>query len=94
MIPQAQPTISFATRVPVEVDARRRRLQRQTGCAVPDLLDKALRALEISLNSADNAPAGRALTPEQEAATPMTLNVKRPHRDGEGANHSRSPKRE
>jgi hypothetical protein len=70
MARQAQPTISFASRVPSEVDARRRRLQRQMGCTVPDLLDKALRALEGSLNSADNAPVGRALTAEQEVRQP------------------------
>lgn len=70
MARQAQPTISFASRVPSEVDARRRRLQRQMGCTVPDLLDKALRALEGSLNSAANVPVGRALTPEQEARQP------------------------
>ena len=51
MTRQAQPTISFASRVPAEVDARRRRLQQQIGCTVPDLLDAALRALERSLNT-------------------------------------------
>jgi hypothetical protein len=49
MTRQAQPTFSFASRVPAEVDARRRRLQRRIGCTLLDLLDKALRALERSL---------------------------------------------
>jgi hypothetical protein len=57
MIRQAQPTISFASRVPSDVDARRRRLQRQMGCTVPDLLDKALRALERTLNTRDDPSA-------------------------------------
>src|SRR5262249_44362272 len=52
---QAQPTVSFASRVPAEVDARRRRLQEQIGCTLPDLVDKALRALEHSLNNGTHA---------------------------------------
>lgn len=70
MIRQAQPTISFASRVPGEVDARRRRLQRQIGCTVPDLLDKALRALECALNTADSTPASRGLSPHQQTPQP------------------------
>ena len=50
--PQAQPTVAFATPVPAEVDALRRRLQRLTGDTVPDLVTKALKALEYSLGGA------------------------------------------
>jgi len=35
--------------VPTEIDALRRRLQRLTGDTVPDLVTKALKALEHSL---------------------------------------------
>ena len=51
--PQAQPTVAFATRVAIEDDARRRRLQAQIGCTVPDLISRALEALEDSLAARD-----------------------------------------
>ena len=51
---QAQPTISFASRVPAEVDRRRRRLQAQIRCTMPELFSVALQALERSLNSGPN----------------------------------------
>jgi hypothetical protein len=68
MIRQAQPTVSFTARVTSEVDERRRRLQRQMGCALPGLLDKALRVLEYCLSTPDNASTARALSREQEAS--------------------------
>jgi hypothetical protein len=40
---------SFATRVDPNVDARRRRLQRQLDCTTTDLVDRALRALEADV---------------------------------------------
>jgi hypothetical protein len=40
------PTCSFATRVRLDVDERRRRLQRLLDCTVPDLIDQALAALD------------------------------------------------
>jgi hypothetical protein len=51
MRPPSQPTVNFFTRVPVEVDERRRRLQAQTGYSVPRLVDEALRCLEDRLQS-------------------------------------------
>ena len=48
--PLPTPTVPLAARVPLEVDALRRRLQRLTGDTVPDLLTKALRALKHSLS--------------------------------------------
>jgi len=63
MTRQAQPTVSLASRVPTDVDARRRRLQQQIGCTVPDLLDKALRALERALNRGNDGSDDIATNP-------------------------------
>ena len=63
MTRQAQPTVSLASRVPTDVDARRRRLQQQIGCTVPDLLDKARRALERALNRGNDGSDDIATNP-------------------------------
>jgi hypothetical protein len=42
----AKPSVAIAARVSCETDARRRRLQEQLQCTVPDLIDRALLALE------------------------------------------------
>ncbi len=47
----AQPKVNFYTQVSVDVDARRRRIQAQTGYPLPRLIDEALSALELSLDS-------------------------------------------
>jgi hypothetical protein len=47
----AQPAISLSTRVSVETDERRRRLQARTGYSVPRLVDEALRNLEDRLQT-------------------------------------------
>jgi hypothetical protein len=57
--PRAQATVAFASRVPTEVDERRRRLQARIGCTVPVLISKALQALEHSLLSRDNSDIER-----------------------------------
>jgi hypothetical protein len=58
---QGQPTVSFAGRVSAEVDARRRRLQERIGCTMTDLVDRALKALERSLDSnCDSSDKGTA----------------------------------
>jgi hypothetical protein len=65
----AQPTVALATRVPIEVDARRRRLQEQTGKTVPELIDQAFLLLECSLNRATgNRSAGTDLQPQPNAS--------------------------
>jgi hypothetical protein len=48
---RAQPKVNFYTQVSVAVDARRRRIQEQTGYPLPRLVDEALRALELSLDA-------------------------------------------
>jgi len=58
--PQAQPTVAFAARVAISDDARRRRLQAQIGCTVPDLISMALDALEHSLNGEGCSDGERA----------------------------------
>jgi hypothetical protein len=49
MRPQAKPGVNFFTRVDIETDDRRRRLQERTGYSVPRLVDEALRNFEDSL---------------------------------------------
>jgi hypothetical protein len=58
--PQAQPRVALATRVPIEVDALRRRLQQRTGDTVSKLIGRALRALERSLSGEGCSDGERA----------------------------------
>jgi hypothetical protein len=58
--PTAQPTVAFASRVSTDVDARRRRLQQQIGCTVPDLISMALEALERALDAGRNGSGNSA----------------------------------
>jgi hypothetical protein len=51
MRPPAQPAVNFFTRVSVETDERRRRIQARTGYSVPRLVDEALRSLEDRLQT-------------------------------------------
>jgi hypothetical protein len=48
---QAQPTVAFATRVAIEDDLRRRKLQAMIGCTMPQLIAMALAELERSLDA-------------------------------------------
>jgi hypothetical protein len=57
MRPPAQPAINFFTRINIETDKRRRRLQERTGYPAPRLVDEALRAFETDL---DRNPHKRA----------------------------------
>lgn len=47
---QAKPGMNFFTRVDLETDERRRRLQQRTGYSLPRLVDEALRELEANLD--------------------------------------------
>jgi hypothetical protein len=58
--PRARSTVSRATRVPIEDDARCRRLQQQIGCTTPHLISKALEELERSLNASRNGSANES----------------------------------
>jgi hypothetical protein len=69
----AQATIAFSARVPVEDDARRRRLQARMGCTVRDLISRALAELE------------RALDAEALDASPTTDREKKMPRPETGA---------
>jgi hypothetical protein len=51
---EAQATVAFATRVPTDVDARRRRLQRETRCTLSELIEQALVALDRLDHGRDN----------------------------------------
>jgi hypothetical protein len=44
-----KPAVSFFTRVDLETDARRRRLQERTGKTLPNLVAEALRLMELEL---------------------------------------------
>jgi hypothetical protein len=45
----AKPSISFSTRVDLDTDKRRKRLQRKYGLTGPELVRRALEALEAAL---------------------------------------------
>jgi methionyl-tRNA formyltransferase len=49
MRPQAKPGVNFFTRVDIETDDRRRRLQERTGYSAPRLVGEALRDFEDNL---------------------------------------------
>jgi hypothetical protein len=66
--PAAQPTISFATRVPLDVDARRRLLQQKIGCTVSELIDRALTELERSFCTGHLQPMEKRPDGEQRGA--------------------------
>jgi hypothetical protein len=51
MRPRAKPLVGLGTRVPVETDDLRRRLQARTGDDLPELISKALSALERELGA-------------------------------------------
>jgi hypothetical protein len=46
-----QPAFNFTTRVNPETDERRRRIQRALRCPTPDLVSRALQALEADITS-------------------------------------------
>jgi hypothetical protein len=46
---QAKPAVNFFTRVDIETDDRRRRLQERTGYSAPRLVGEALRIFENNL---------------------------------------------
>ena len=48
---QAKPGVNFFTRVDLETDDRRRRLQQRTGLSAPRLIADALRELEAHLET-------------------------------------------
>ena len=62
----ARPTVSLATRLSLEDDARRRRLQQLTGDKVPVLIARALQLLEHALNSAGGNRASKTELPPAE----------------------------
>jgi hypothetical protein len=43
---RAKPSVAFATRVDLDTDECRRRLQQRTGLSTPDLLRQAMRLFE------------------------------------------------
>jgi hypothetical protein len=47
---QAKPAVNFFTRVDIETDDRRRRLQERTGYSAPRLVGEALRIFETILS--------------------------------------------
>jgi hypothetical protein len=54
MRPQAKPGVNFFTRVDLETDDRRRRLQERTGLSAPGLIAEALRELEAHLEASSD----------------------------------------
>ena len=60
MRPQAKPGVNFFTRVDIETDDRRRRLQQRTGYSVPRLVGEALREFEDNLVGGLNETERRA----------------------------------
>ena len=56
---RAKPTVAFATRVDPATDERRRRLQELTGRTTPELINDALKLLEIQLK-AERSVSGSA----------------------------------
>jgi hypothetical protein len=56
---RAKPGVNFFTRVDLETDERRRRLQQRMGYSAPRLVDEALRAFEAHLD--DNMARARQL---------------------------------
>ena len=54
------PSFSLATRIPVDTDERRRRLQRTLDCSVPDLVDRAFKALEEKIERDHHQPQAAA----------------------------------
>jgi hypothetical protein len=70
--PAAQATVAFASRVPADVDAQRRRLQARLGCSMGALIAQALHALEASIHNdlKKNAPANRGETESPDVSTP------------------------
>jgi hypothetical protein len=56
MRPQAKPGVNFFTRVDLETDDRRRRLQERTGLSAPRLIANALREFEARLEASCEPP--------------------------------------
>ena len=56
MRPQAKPGVNFFTRVDLETDDRRRRLQERTGLSAPRLIANALREFEARLEASWEPP--------------------------------------
>jgi hypothetical protein len=52
----AQPAVNFFTRVSLDTDKRRRRLQEKLGLTGPELIDRALQSLENQVQAEQNAP--------------------------------------
>jgi hypothetical protein len=47
----AEPNISFAARIDMETEKRRRKLQAILNCSAPELVRRAFQALELSLKN-------------------------------------------
>jgi hypothetical protein len=68
----AQPAVNFFTRVSLETDERRRRLQARTGYSGPELVDEALQTLERALDEREPNASGAGAKPEGPGAAAMT----------------------